>query len=140
MYRPYHDLREKLGEPLWHDDQGVPRYAAFQPSACGVYDQYVALLDVACQACGQSFLVSDSTSDEAHPPKFPTREDAGDFGYGDAPWHDEGRCAGITMNTVTRRVVEFWTKDGGPYKSDWRRRPQYEFTYDPAPGVYDPGT
>lgn len=55
MYRLYRDIRDKLGEPLWHDEHGVPRYVAFHPSMCGVYDVHVALLEIECQGCGEHF-------------------------------------------------------------------------------------
>ena len=141
MYRLYNDLREKLGEPQWHDEQGVPRYCAYQPSCGGIYDHWSALLEIDCQACGQLFLVSDSYStldlirqkagatELRQEPVLPTTSDAGWFSFGDAPWHGEEQCSGTTMSTEVLRVVEFWTRDGGPHKMEWRRRPEYEFAY-----------
>jgi hypothetical protein len=43
MYPLYKDLRERLGEPLWHDAEGVPRYAPFEPSLLGIYDRWAVL-------------------------------------------------------------------------------------------------
>jgi hypothetical protein len=130
MYRRYPDLREKLGEPLWHDDQGVPRYAPFAPDLCGVYDRFVALLEIDCQGCGRRFLVASAT--QAKPRLgLPTATEEGDFWFGDAPHHanEHGTCVGVTMTTGVCRVVEFWTRDGGDHGFDWRRRPEHEFTY-----------
>ena len=31
MLRDYFDIRSRLGEPLWFDDNGVPRYVPFTP-------------------------------------------------------------------------------------------------------------
>jgi hypothetical protein len=143
MYRLYSDIRDVLGEPLWHDEQGVPRYVPYAPQHGGIYDQWSALLEIQCQACGRPFLVSSSFSlsdmfrhlrpDEPIPqhPVFPTADNCGgDFAFGDAPWHDGDRqCSGTTMTTDTVRVVEFWTHDGGPHGFDWQRRPEYEFSY-----------
>lgn len=144
MYRLYEDLRDKLGEPTWHDEQGVPRYCDFHPSRGGIYDRWCALLEIACQACGQTFLVSDSYSmtdmiragwkpGDPSEPVLPTDGNGGgSFGFGDAPWHGEEQCSGTTMTTDTLRVVEFWTKDGGDCGMDWRRRPEFEFAYEPV--------
>lgn len=55
MYPLYTDLRERLGEPLWHDSHGVPRYAPFHPTMLGVYDDWAALFEVTCCGCGQRF-------------------------------------------------------------------------------------
>lgn len=143
MYRLYEDIRDRLGEPKWHDEQGVPRYCDFHPSQCGIYDRWVALLEIACQSCGQRFLVSDSYSQMdliqaamrrggniAESPELPNATNYGaDFSFGDAPWHGERQCAGTTMTTETLRVVEFWTKDGGEHQMDWQRRPEFEFNY-----------
>lgn len=156
MYRPYFDLREKLGEPLWHDDQGVPRYVPYKPEHGGVYDHFSALLEIRCQACQQPFLVAASwdtrdamealrvshredqpTDPDVMKPVLPTAESAGSFGYGDAPWHGDRQCGGTTMSTDVFRVVEFWTRmvddnfegSGNPDDFDWKRRPEFEFTY-----------
>lgn len=145
MYRLYPDLRARLGDPLWHDDQGVPRYDPFHPSLCGIYDSFVALLEIECQGCGQRFPVSASWDHGAafislrasvsvredwwKSPVLPTAEDSGHFSFGDAPWHGEHQCSGTTMSTDVSRILEFWTRDGEPCL-EWRRRPEYEFVYD----------
>lgn len=140
MDRLYEDLRSRLGEPLWHDEQGVPRYDSFHPNLCGVYDTHVALLEIACQGCEKRFLVSSSWNHHCDLERFartrgtdvtvlgPQMPDAtnggGSFGYGDAPWHGDPQCAGTTMATEVVRVVEFWTRD-----FEWQRRQSYEFCY-----------
>lgn len=155
MYNPYFDIREKAGAPLWHDKHGVPRYCTFHPRHLDVYDDVAALLEIRCQACDRPFLVAahfskmdifeltgQATTILADVDRgLPSADDAGWFGFGDAPWHDEEQCAGTTMTTSVYRVVEFWTKDGGPpvvrtaidapptIGIEWRRRSEYEFTY-----------
>lgn len=143
MYHPYFDIREKLGEPLWHDEHGVPRYVPFGPEHVGVYYRYIALLEIHCQACDRPYLVADAYDQmqifknsgnttcklEDLDGAMPTASGSGWFGYGDAPWHDDEQCAGTTMTTSVYRIVEFWTHDGGAHSLDWRRRPEYEFTY-----------
>jgi hypothetical protein len=148
MYRLYEDLRDKLGEPKWHDEQGVPRYCDYHPSCGDIYDRWAALLEIECQGCRQRFLVSDSYSPmdfiragwkpgDPTEPAFPAPDNyGGSFSFGDAPWHGARQCSGTTMTTDTTRVVEFWTRDGGDHAMEWQRRPEYEFTY-PAPSVND---
>jgi hypothetical protein len=50
MLRDYQDITSRLGEPYWWDGNGAPRYCVFRPDACGIYDAYVALCLVRCQA------------------------------------------------------------------------------------------
>jgi len=149
MYHPYFDLRARLGEPLWHDEHGVPRYVPFHPEHVGIYYRWVALLEIRCQACEAPFMVADAydqmqvfnqlkahgteTPDDLDLMKVagaaPSERDAGWFSFGDAPWHTDEQCAGTTMTTSVYRVVEFWTRDGGEHHMDWRRRPELEFAY-----------
>ena len=152
MYQPYGDIRSRLGEPLWHDRNGVPRYEAFHPSSCDVYAKYAALLKIRCQGCGREFLVADTWSftdaverklmygnemiqwDSEGKNGRPI-EDLPDFtspncfGYGDAPWHTiEGSpCSGTTMTTEIVAVVEFWRREDGEY--EWKRDSAHEFEY-----------
>jgi hypothetical protein len=35
--------RAGAGEPLWADENGVPRFAKFHPDLLGVYDRYAVL-------------------------------------------------------------------------------------------------
>lgn len=136
MLPAYKDITSRLGEPLWHDKHGVPRYDPFRPDMCGIYAYYVALLDIECQSCVRRFKVAVDYSNyefcfgELMLPHLPSMEDAADFHFGDPPQHDyEGRglCAGSTMNSITRRVMEFWIKDAT--KFEWVRRPEHEFAY-----------
>lgn len=143
IYHPYFDIREKLGEPLWHDEHGVPRYVPFHPEHVGIYYRWIALLEIRCQACDAPFLVAcafdqmqvfknagHTVTDLADIDRaLPSENDPGWFGYGDAPWHGDHQCAGTTMTTSVYRIVEFWTHDGGPHKLEWRRRPELEFAY-----------
>jgi hypothetical protein len=150
MYQPYFDIREKLGEPLWHDANGVPRYVPFAPSeSANIYAQFVALMEIRCQGCGKLMLVEanwdvmNATMDLGNPhdniseelivwddkgqnpiPKagLPKVGEAGAFTYGDAPWHGDNQCSGTTMTTSVNRIVEFWKR----VTFDWERMPQHE--------------
>ncbi|MGB9886467.1 MAG: hypothetical protein ACPLRW_05645 [Moorellales bacterium] len=135
MLPAYEDITRRLGEPLWYDRHGVPRYDPFRPDMCGVYARYAALLEIECQGCGRRFKVAvdycnyEFWGGELRRPRLPSAEDEGDFCYGDdPPPHDYpggGLCAGSTMSSITRRILEFWVRD----RFDWERRPEYEFVY-----------
>lgn len=120
VYPLYSDIRERLGEPLWHDEHGVPRYAPFHPSLLGVYDDRAALFEVMCQSCGRIFPCAAGTTR-----LWPimagkgTEEETLDatlrriIGWGDAPWHTHeggGQCAGTTMATTIAGIVSVWEK------------------------------
>ncbi len=143
MLPAYTDITRRLGEPLWYDEHGVPRYDPFQPDLCGIYGDFVAFLEIACQACARRFRVSCGISTgwymiahEGKPPTLPVVEDSGSFGYGDPPRHDrdDGRCAGETMGCHLLRVREFWRRDGPSMR--WCRDVEHEVNlwdpWDPA--------
>ena len=141
MYQPYLDIREKLGRPLWFDEEGVPRYAHFAPRLCAnIYADFAALLEIRCQSCGQLFQVAaswcamdenavwDEHGNNPRPAEgLPTAESSGYFRYGDAPWHgpNDGQCSGTTMTTDVSEVMQFWRRDD----SKWRRDCAHEFCY-----------
>lgn len=135
MLRDYKDITDKLGPPQWWDDNGCPRYCPFKPDECGVYDQVVALIEIACQDCGRRFLVAVSFDrislwrTEARKPSgmsfYPSAESINAFHFGDPPQHG---CVGDTMNCDTYRVIEFWRKNESSF--DWERVAEYEITYE----------
>lgn len=137
MLRDYKDIIDRLGPPQWWDDNGCPRYCDFAPYTCGVYDEIVALIEIACQACGERFRVVVSydrmsmwrreENAETHRREiFPTAESINAFHFGDPPPHG---CVGDTMNCDTYRVLEFWRRKELP-EWGWERAPEYEVTYE----------
>lgn len=126
MYPIYRDLREKLGEPLWHDAEGVPRYAPFEPNLLGIYDEWACLFVVRCQGCSRDFHCAAGwtitnglmhLTAEQSKERFDKKDDAATVlplfvGWGDAPWHgyngDDGQCSGTTMSTEIMDVREIW--------------------------------
>lgn len=119
MYQPYLDLREAMkekGEPLWHDEAGVPRWIEWHPSHLhNIYADEAALLEVTCQSCGEKFRCADSKSFQyilrsGPEPWVPS--------WGDAPWHGEQQCAGTTM-TTDWEVVERWKRE----RAGWVKQP-----------------
>ena len=131
MLPDYSDITSRLGEPMWWDEYGVPRYEPFSPGWCDVFADYVAFMLIECQACGREFKVAVSAGKNdwqrlflRRPVELPTAHSAGSFYYGDPPRHEEERCcAGNTMTSIPKRVLEFWhcTIDG-----NWHRLPEYE--------------
>lgn len=121
MLRDYSDIKSRLGEPLWYDDNGVPRYEEFKPDMCGVYDDQVVLLEIGCQDCGRKFKVVNCwdklreifrdriNRHLANPIEpLPTKVGPNYYHYGDPPNHG---CVGDTMNSEPIRVLEFWHKE-----------------------------
>jgi hypothetical protein len=142
MLPGYKDIRARIPEtPRWFDRHGVPRYDDFTPRSCGVYAHAVALVEVACQACGQRFLVAvDYDRLELHDMMrvgepldglYPTVGNIRAFHYGDPPSHG---CVGDTMNVVSVRVVQFWVSPS--YVDDdteWRRVAAHEVQIEADP-------
>lgn len=129
MHQSYEDITGKLGQPTWWDERGVPRYCEFSPRHCSnIYADQVVLLRIECQGCGQPFDVCLSQSKMERYGYIPTGEKGrAAFGqwpsledlvreerihYGDPP--NIGCCpAGPTMNSIPRRVLQFWKQDRG---------------------------
>ncbi len=142
MNRSYDDLTSRLGPPLWWDMHAVPRYVEFHPEHCGVYDDFVALVELACQGCQRRLLCSVEIARFTHLRRtdrweviMPTAESPGDFDrYGDPPIHGAG-CIGCTMGSGIYRIVEFWIRDHerGPTWMTWVRHQEYEFDYGAKP-------
>ena len=145
MYPLYKDilrLAHAAGqEPQWWDQNGTPRFDEFAPDQQGVYDNFALLVEIECQSCAQRFLVAGGwtrydlwANSHGSGPAENTLEDLADrFHYGDAPHHDyvsknyTGGCAGTTMNSIPRRIVEAWERK----KFDWERREDLEGPIDP---------
>jgi hypothetical protein len=128
MNNSYSEIIEAMGPPKWWNEHAAPRYCDFSPSeAASIYADEVVLALIECQGCGAAFRVCFSQT------KFDIRGSArslasyiadGDLHYGDPP--NIGCCpAGPTMNSIPRRVLEFWTRLRTPL-AEWERRPQLE--------------
>lgn len=112
MNHHYRDIRSRITEePTWFDEAAVPRYCAFSPmETANIYATEVALLLIACQACGREFRVcmTSSAMDVVLERGLVSELiQSGQLHYGDPP-NVECCPAGPTMNSVPRQVLEFW--------------------------------
>ena len=131
MFRSYQDIIAKAGEPIWYDQNGVPRYVPFHPrDGVGVYVNHAAYMKIACQACKREFYVAsefgDDSLDFGNQPMLPQNptlpidscwDAVGSFHYGDPPCHG---CIGDSMNSVPLEIIQFWFRDLKNFK-DWER-------------------
>lgn len=131
MHHDYACITSRIAEnPTWWDEHGVPRYAVFAPSdSPNIYAREVALLLIECQACGHEFRVGMTSDMYDRALGRPTLHDlvlSGEIHYGDPP--NIGCCpSGPTMNSVPRRVLEFWRTD----YVQWSRVVELEVELDP---------
>jgi hypothetical protein len=108
MHESYDDIMSPIGSPpIWFDEHAVPRYCVFAlDRSASVYVDEVALAEIMCQECGRVFHVAFS---RANVPSGTIAEAirAKTLHYGDPP---NVRCcaAGNTMNSIPRRVLEYW--------------------------------
>lgn len=142
MNQHYPDLIDKLGEPMWWDERGVPRYLPFRPGLLNdIYAREAVLLKISCQGCGREFIVADSYSavdivlDKAR--TLTERVKDKSIHWGDPP--NINCCgAGPTMNCEDLDVLEFWRRHHNEYLGDdgivmdnekyfrWKRIPELE--------------
>ena len=129
MHTDYSDIRDRLGEPLWWDEVGCPRYCLFSPDHVNsIYAGEVAFLEIACQNCGRRFevaVVSDSFDQIEGGPSLRRRVEDNSIHYGDPP-NVDCCAAGPCMNCEDLRVLQFWYRD---YEAiEWRRVSDLERT------------
>lgn len=134
MHTCYQDILDLIDrDPIWFDEHAVPRFVLFSPKCIAdIYADECALLEIACQACERPFLVAMSTNLAKRYMAVPRPECRDEFQrrlhvaasetlaweistgrvhYGDPP-NVGCCCAGPTMNSVPRRVVEYWRRNG----------------------------
>ena len=137
----YSDILSRIAEPpKWWDEHAVPRYCAFKPDECAsIYAVEVAFVEIDCQNCGATFHVCFSWNreeigyDESGKPWIKIREpmkleEVQSLHYGDPP--NAACCpAGPTMNSESRRVLEFWRKNRELW--EFERVPELEINLKP---------
>ena len=64
MKQRYDDIIDAVGTvPTWWQENGVPRFCEFSPEkAPDIYADEAALVEIACQACHERYLVCMTTS------------------------------------------------------------------------------
>jgi len=118
----YSDITKRIKEePKWYDENGVPRYEEFHPRWCpNIYADEVVLMEIECQECGKRMLVelSWSKTEKIFSGKMSLEERIKKrlIHYGDPPFHDGDCIAGVTMNSIPIRVVQFWRRSKGRWK------------------------
>lgn len=135
----YGDILERIPEqPKWWDERAVPRFCDFDPDeAADIYADEAILLLITCQNCGLPFHVCmtlsaldrtgwrrgrDGSVERVKSPSLRELIVTGEIHYGDPP--NASCClAGPTMNSVPRRVLGYWRKDG---VREWERVPALE--------------
>lgn len=132
MHNDYSDIRDRIQEqPKWFDECAVPRYCDFAPrETANIYAEQRVLAEVDCQNCGRMFRVAFSWGVLDGCRGVPSLEqDIRDraLHYGDPP---NIQCcpAGPTMNSVMRRVVEFWRQ--APNVWDFERVTELEVEFE----------
>ena len=132
MNHHYRDITDQLGKkPPWWDEHAVPRYCDFAPEeTADIYARETCLLEIECQGCGESFKVCMSGCGYGFGPEgfedwrgsLARAVEDGSIHYGDPP--NNGCCpSGPTMNSIPRRVLQFWRKD---QRHEWERVPELE--------------
>jgi hypothetical protein len=133
MHQPYKDITSKLGDPIWWDENAVPRYCEFEPrQAADIYAREVALVLIQCQDCRHRFRVAISFSylnwnwnDGKPGPSLAESIKSNAISYGDPP--NIGCCpAGPTMSSDEISVLEFWHFNTKTF--EWERDSSLEIT------------
>jgi hypothetical protein len=136
MYAEYEDITSRIEiPPVWFDEYSVPRYCEFAPSrSSNIHLGEIALAEITCQSCRRLFRVAFSRLNVASgtiAEAIRTRT----LHYGDPP---NIRCclAGPSMNSVPRRVIEYWHRHDQRYVQNreikdrayfiWARDPSLE--------------
>lgn len=134
MLRDYKDIISRISEePIYWDDNGVPRYEPFSPEDLGVYDDIAIYYRIACQNCRKEFHVASSSnttdrlingslaniSFEKMKPNIKRMVEH--LHYGDPPRHN---CVGDTMNVFDMEVLEAWEQYSNNF--EWVRHPELE--------------
>lgn len=135
----YKDIIERIGQvPLWFDEHAVPRYEPFSfERIANVYAEEAVLLRIECQNCGRLFDVCMSVSHwqsaldtlfyKKPLPSLAEQIKTRTIHYGDPP--NTGCCGiGCVMNSIPRRVLEYWIRESGTKVS---RNPELEVDVTP---------
>jgi hypothetical protein len=120
MHATHDDIISRIGTPpVWFDEHAVPRYCAFTPHRSASIDiGEIALIKITCQGCGRVFHVALSAVN-APSQSIAEAIRAKTLHYGDPP-NIECCVAGPSMNSVPRRVLEYWHRHDPRYVENRR--------------------
>lgn len=113
MHAKYSDIRSLIDkEPLWFDENAVPRYCEFHPWECAnIYARQAALLLIECQGCAKPYTVALSWGPLDPDVALERRVRNFSVHFGDPPNACEQTCfAGATMNSIPIRCLQFWKR------------------------------
>lgn len=112
----YSDILTRIDEPpVWWTEGGVPRWADMHPLEVGGYTCKVVFMRIACQSCGEQFIVSLSEHMyDKHRGVPPLEQRLAS--YGDVP---SNKCCAVgdTMTSYPVRIESMWVDERG----DWRK-------------------
>jgi ferredoxin len=132
MHAYYEDILSNVPlEPLWFDENAVPRYCDFAPDKiANIYADECALMRISCQGCGLCLSVAMSesralriTSQLKLSATLAEQIESHAIHYGDPP-NIQCCASGPTMNSVPRLVLEYWKR--GLKAPQWERDPTLE--------------
>jgi hypothetical protein len=134
VYGSYDDILSRIGSPpVWFDEHAVPRYCTFEPvRSPNIHIGEIALVEITCQNCGHVFHVAFSrlnmpSGTIAEAIRMKTLH------YGDPP--NVWCCsAGPSMNSIPRRVLEYWHRHDKRYVEDNRiiNQAYFQWVRDPS--------
>lgn len=140
MHHHYDDIISRISiPPLWWDEYAVPRFDDFKPGKHAyIYADEIVFLHIQCQGCGHDLRVCMSSSkmrridlpkcsegEIVYHPSLAEQVEQGLIHYGDPP--NYCCAAGATMNSIPRRVLEFWEQK----RFVWERHPELEIEIEP---------
>lgn len=121
MHTRYSDILSRIAaDPLWWDENAVPRFDPFSPNLmANIYAEEAALVRVECQSCRTPFEVAFSHARQSTsiPEDWPEDTPLAiselisrrSLEFGDPP--NTGCCeAGASMSSVPVRVLQYWFK------------------------------
>jgi hypothetical protein len=136
MHTHYEDILSNVPlEPLWFDENAVPRFCDFAPDKlANIYADECVLMRISCQVCATRLLVAMSGSRGKLARTLSEQIERHEIHFGDPP-NIQCCASGPTMNSVPRLVLEYWKR--GLKAPQWERDPTLE--RDIVPDWWDAG-
>lgn len=133
----YSDILERLGDPLWWDQRGVPRYEPFHPSMIGTDAEVVMPATIQCQFCKHPFRVAIEVDRWDHPRivasaltqwRMTEALQSDCVGYEDPPRLLTPCCeAGATATSELVEIHEIWAFGMKDHQTKWYKVEGWKF-------------